>query len=394
MGRTINSIKLTKRYILENVSQETIFATYLNISIDIIRNCINTGELIRSPLRCDNHPTCGFRYDNKGRLKFRDFAGYIWGDCFDIVALVISNIYNRNIQVNNKQDFITVLRHITFTFKDIFYGQAKDENLIKSIDTAIISIKKQKPVIDIVTRQWNEDDAKYWNQFGITLQFLNINFVYPVEQFYINKNVNPEPKYYYTYSDPCYAYFLGRDRNDINSFKLYFPLRDKSHHARFITNSNHLEGIYNLNKKDYDYIVLTKSSKDRLSIGCAIDSINSLYGGLNASIGVINIPHETYRLRDYEYNWLNNKLNVNGRIISLMDNDRTGIAEAIWLRNTYNIQPLLIPFDSGCKDFAEYYNKFSIKYIYDKITDLINNKNYGTKEINFGKVQEDSALPF
>ena len=112
------------------------------------------------------------------------------------------------------------------------------------------------------------------------------------------------------------------------------------------------------------------------------------------SIGVINVPHETYRLRDYEYNWLNNKLNVNGRIISLMDNDRTGIAEAIWLRNTYNIQPLLIPSDSGCKDFAEYYNKFGIKYIYDKITDLINNKNYGTKEIDFGKVQEDSALPF
>ena len=44
------------------------------------------------------------------------------------------------------------------------------------------------------------------------------------------------------------------------------------------------------------------------------------------------------KLRDYEYNWLNNKLNVNGKIISLMDNDRTGIAEAIWLRNTYNIQ--------------------------------------------------------
>ena len=394
MGRTINSTKLTKRYILENVSQETIFATYLNLNIDTIKYCINTGELIISPLRWDRHPTCGFRYNSKGMLKFRDFAGYIWGDCFDIVALVISTIYNRNIQVNNKQDFITVLRHITFTFKDIFYGEARDENLIKSIDTAIISIKKQKPVIDIVTRQWNEDDARYWKQFGVTLQFLNINFVYPVEQFYINKNVNPEPKYYYSYSDPCYAYYLGKDRNDINSFKLYFPLRDKSHHARFITNSNHLEGIHNLNKKNYDYIILTKSSKDRLSIGCAINSINSLYGGVNVSIGVINVPHETYRLRDYEYNWLNNKLNVNGRIISLMDNDRTGIAEAIWLRNTYNIQPLLIPYDSGCKDFAEYYNKFGIKYVYDKITDLINNKNYGTKKIDFGKVQENSALPF
>ena len=122
MGRTINSTKLTTRYILEHVSQEVIFSTYLNLSIDTIKYCINTGELIISPLRYDRHPTCGFRYDERGKLKFRDFAGYFWGDCFDIVALVISTIYNRNIQVNNKQDFITVLRHITFTFKDIFYG--------------------------------------------------------------------------------------------------------------------------------------------------------------------------------------------------------------------------------------------------------------------------------
>ena len=396
MGRTINSAKLTKAYILGKVSQETIFATYLSIDINIIKHCINTGELIISPLRCDKHPTCGFKYDNRGKLKFKDFAGYIWGDCFDIAALVINNIYKINLQINNKKDFISVLRHITLTFKDIFYGEEKDENLINSIDNAIIAIRKQKPIIELVVRQWNEADKEYWAKCGVTLQYLNLNFVYPVEQYYINRNVNPEPKYYYNTFDPCYAYGLGKDRHGINGIKLYFPLRGKDSNTRFITNCNHLEGIYNLDRNDYDYIILTKSSKDRLSIGCSIRTMCSLYGGFNKIIGVINIPHETYKLKEYEYDWLVKKLNVNGMLISLMDNDRVGKLEAIWLHKHYNITPILIPSDSGCKDYAEYYNNNNLKFIYEQINNLIHNlKPYErTNNIRIRKTTEDSSLPF
>ena len=396
MGRTINSAKLTKAYVLSKVSQETIFATYLSIDINIVKHCINTNELIISPLRCDNHPTCGFKYDNRGKLKFRDFAGYIWGDCFDIAALVINNIYKINLQINNKKDFISVLRHITLTFKDIFYGEEKDENLINSIDNAIIAIRKQKPIIELVVRQWNEADREYWAKFGVTLQYLNLNFVYPVDQYYINRNVNPEPKYYYNMFDPCYAYGLGKDRHGINGIKLYFPLRGKDSNTRFITNCNHLEGIYNLDRNDYDYIILTKSSKDRLSIGCSIKTMCSLYGGFNKIIGVINIPHETYKLKEHEYNWLIKKLNVNGMIISLMDNDRVGKLEAIWLHKHYNITPILIPANSGCKDYAEYYNKTDLKLIYSEITNLINNLRHYERKNNISarNTETDTSLPF
>ena len=37
-----------------------------------------------------------------------------------------------------------------------------------------------------------------------------------------------------------------------------------------------------------------------------------------------------------------------------MDNDRTGICEASYLRRAFNIIPLFIPKDTCCKDFAEY----------------------------------------
>lgn len=396
--RNINSSKLTKQMVLDKISQVTIFATYLGLPVETVQNCIDSGELICNPLRIDNHPTAGFRYNSKGKLKFKDFGNDgFWGDCFDVVAYVMSIIYKKSYDVSDKRDFIKILRHITFTFKDIFYGQEKDINLVNEINTAIGAIKHQKQIIELVVRTWNEYDKEYWNKIGVPLQFLNVNFIYPVEQYYINRKINPEPKYFYNINDPCYGYCLGKDRSGIYNIKLYFPNREKSV-TRFITNCNHLEGIYNLDKTNYDIIVITKSTKDRLSLGATLMRLSSLYGELNKScIGVINVPHETYRLRQNEYDWLSGKLNKDGKIVSLMDNDTTGKYEAIWLRNNYNIIPLLIPKEYNAKDFAELIYNNKIEDVADLIINAIKYiQKYERKENKSVRntTEWDSAIPF
>ena len=380
MGRSI-AFKLTKNYILSKVDQITIFSVYFNLPIETIQYCIDTGEFIHSPIRLDVHPTCGFRYDNRGKLKFKDFAGYFWGDCFDAVAYVISNMNNyKNLDVNSKQGFFEVLKHITFTFKDIFYGNAKDTLISENIKETLSKIKKDKQVIELVIRDWNRQDEQYWKQFGVDLHSLNINFIYPIEQFYINRKSNPEPKYYYSENDPCYGYILGKDKQGIYNIKLYFPNRNKST-TRFITNCNHLEGIYQLERNDYDIIVLTKSTKDRVSIYSCLKSIHSLYGEVN--IGLINIPHETYKLRDNEYKWLRSKLNEKGIIVSLMDNDRTGMLEAQYLRKEFNILPLIIPKEYQAKDFSELIMKNNKQKINNLIINTINQiKQYAEDKYN------------
>lgn len=393
MGKSITNYRLTSKYVLSKVSQISIFSYYLNISPDVIKYCIENNELIKSPLREDNHPTCGFRYRENGKLIFRDFAGYFWGDCFDLVAFIMSKIDNIKYDVNNKEDFIKILKCITKVFKSIFYGNEKDDIDSFNIEEAISKIRKEKAIFDIVTRQWNKQDILYWQQFDVDIGFLNINFIYPVDQYYINRKLNPEPKYYYKPEDPCYAYFLGKDRNNINNFKFYFPKRTKEEY-KFITNCNHLEGIINLTKDKYDIIVITKSTKDRVSIGNAIIHINSLYGQLNKTIGVINIPHETYKLRQIEYDWLHSKLNDNGLLVSLMDNDRTGLIESKWLKDNYNILSLIIPKNTGCKDFSEYIQKYTLQIVYKDIIELLNNKNK-IYDVQFNRRQKESvALPF
>lgn len=402
MGRKINGTKLNKQYILDNVSQISIFSAYLNIKPSIIQYCIDTGKLIVSPLRNDKHPTCGFQYNNAGKLKFRDFAGFFWGDCFDIVAYILSEIDKVKYDISIKNDFIKVLRHITFTFKDVFYGSSKDINLISEINTAIDSIKVRKPKIEVIIRPINEQDISYWGQFNIDSKNLNDNFIYCVDKYYINREVNPEAKYYYDFEDPCYAYLLGKDRSGKYNIKLYFPYRRKSN-VRFITNCNHLEGIYNLSDDYYDYIVITKSTKDRTSIRSTIDKCISLYGQDTKSklcnykdikIGVIAIPHETYKLRELEYQWLLGKVTDCTRILSLMDRDITGIREAIYLRNNFNIDALLIPKKYKAKDFTDFVKNRKLIEVNKVINNTINYIENERKFVPIKQVEKGDALPY
>lgn len=398
MRRTVTNGNLTKEFILSKISQVTIFSAYIGVDAEIIEHCINTGEFISSPFRVDEHPSFGFRYDNRGKLKAKDFAGYFHGDCFDAAALVISEIIHKNVDISNKGWFIFVLKHIAYTFRNIIYGKDKDENIEGIIAEGVNAARNRKPIIEFVPRQWNNYDKNYWGKFHVPISYLNTNFVYPVDYFYINRKVNPEPKYYYENDrkDVCYAYMLGQDKRGIYNIKLYFPNR-KHGTIRFITNSNCLEGLLNLELNEYDSIIITKSTKDRISLRAYLDAIDLSisYGGTALrTIGLVNIPHESYKLKQNEYDWLRAKC-PNGLILSLMDNDNTGYREAIWLRNNYNIIPLCIPREYEVKDFAELRSKYSIETIKELINLSYNYiaDNYAEDEFSWD-TGESYPLPY
>ena len=220
---------------------------------------------------------------------------------------------------------------------------------------------------------------------------MNTNFVYPVDQYYINRTINTDPKYYYKPKDPCYAYMLGQNRKGICLLKLYFPNRNRLTELKFVTNSNILEGLLNLELNNYDYILITKSSKDRLSIGNCL-SRHPIYGGAGnkLNIGVINLPSENYRLRDNEYYWLQSKLKPNGKIYSLLDFDKTGRAGARFMKEMYDIPYMFITRgefglpDYGCKDFSELYTK----YTKDEITQFVN------ESIRYAEYSKETQIYF
>ena len=393
MKRSIATCNLTKEYIESKISQESIMSKYLDIPIEVIKNCIEHNSLITSIFRDDDtNKSMGFAYNSKGKLKVRDFGGVgIFMDIYDTVAYVLSLAYERKIETNNKQDFYFVLKHIAYTFSDIIDGKEVDPNLEPLIVNALNKGKTKKQIIDLVTRSWNKYDKELWANWGVDLNYLNTHFVYPIDQYYINRTVDTNPKYYYKAKDPCYAYVLGTNRQGVRLIKLYFPLRNRSTQLKFITNCNVLEGLPNLELDNYDYILITKSSKDRLSIGNHICN-NPLYGGgKRLNIGIINLPSENYELKQIEYDWLVKKLADNGMILSLLDFDKTGRKGAKYLEETYNIPYLFITRGEfglpnfECKDFADLHDKFNKKEINNFIEDT---KKY--VELRFKNPKENS----
>lgn len=380
MKRNLYTTQLTKSYIESKISQESIISKYLNIPINIVQDCINNNTLIPSVFRKDDTiGSMGIQYNKKGKLKVRDFGGFgFFEDVYGVVAYVLSHIYNRRIDTNNKQDFYFILKHIAKTFHKVIDDIENDINIEESIKTALYKSLESRPIIEIVPRSWNREDKILWNNWGITLNYLNSHFVIPVEQYYINRTAYSEPKYYYNPKNPAYAYLLG-SKEGIQFIKIYFPLQDRKRNTKFITNCNVLEGLPNLELNNYDYLLITKSSKDRLAIGCALMSASS-YGGTinNYKIGIINLPSENYKLRQIEYDWLKKKLTSEGIIISLLDFDKTGRSGAKYLLDTYNIPYIFITRGEfglpnyKSKDFAElceHYNKQQInKFINETLS--------------------------
>lgn len=372
MRRSIETTHLTKNYIESKISQETIMSKYLNIDINIIKDCVEHNVLIKSIFRDDDiKGSMGFTFNKAGRLKVRDFGGFgFFGDIYDVVAYVLSYAFDRKIEPNNKRDFYFILQHIANTFSDIIDGKTVDENIDPLIQNAIRKGQENKAIIEIVPRSWNKQDKDIWNRWNIDLNYLNTHFVIPVEQYYINRGVDSEPKYYYHSKDPCYAYILGQNKKGIYLIKLYFPLRNRNKELKFITNCNVLEGLLNLELDNYDYILITKSSKDRLSIGKHL-SDTPIYGegGIKLNIGIINLPSESYHLKQNEYNYLVNKLSDNGKIFSLLDFDYTGRVGAKYLKEVYDIPYLFITrgelglHNYKAKDFADLHNNYSIEEI-------------------------------
>lgn len=371
MKRTISTTKLTKAYIESKISQVKIMSYYLDIEETIINDCIEHAHLIQSVFRDDDYNnSMGFAFNVKGRLKVRDFGGTgFFADVYETVGYILSLAYDRPINCNNKRDFYFILQHIAYTFSEYIDGEKIDIEAI-NVKQAISKGKSKKKIIEIAPRSWNKYDKDIWGRWGIDLGYLNTHFVIPVDQYYIDRLLDDDPKYRYSSKDPCYAYVLGQDGKGIYLIKLYFPLRNRKTQLKFITNCNVLEGLINLELDNYDYILITKSSKDRLSIGNHLAN-NSFYGegGVKLNIGVINLPSENYELKVNEYEWLTKKLKKDGYLISLLDFDATGRNGAKYLWDSYNIPYIFItrgelglPNYQG-KDFADlhdYYNKNQI----------------------------------
>lgn len=106
-------------------------------------------------------------------------------------------------------------------------------------------------------RELNQFDLNLWNSWGISQQGMIATKIYPISNYIrdgrlINWESNNE--------DPGYAYYI--DSNNIDHWKLYFPLRSKtSQYKKHLTNSFSIIDGYD-NKQKGNILFIMKSKKE------------------------------------------------------------------------------------------------------------------------------------
>tara|TARA_R110002020_G_scaffold148076_5_gene323917 strand:- start:479 stop:1531 length:1053 start_codon:yes stop_codon:yes gene_type:complete len=228
---------IDKDKILSLITEERIFELVFGIQP-------KEYEYVTSPFREDENPNCWFEVDEKGTLRFIDYANprIIKGirmksvDCFDAVMVYY-----------NLSSFFKTLEFIS-------------DKLLKGKPKPTKPVVRRKPrekrivEIFIKPRDFNAKDAKFWKAYEISRQNLIDDKVFAVgKSIMLNTKSGDYSK---THSQLSYAYTGFKD----NRVKIYSPYMSK---GKFLTNcrADDVGELDSLIDED-EILVISKSYKD------------------------------------------------------------------------------------------------------------------------------------
>jgi DNA primase len=315
--------KITKDFILSKVNQESIMHHYTGLDV-------NSKKLTLSPFRNDHKITCSFYKSKSGILYLHDFATNEHISCFQVVM----KLYNCN--------YYKALEIIAQDFGLIEGNQSKIPTF-----KVIPELKESESAkIQVQIKKYSEKELEWWKSFGISIKTLKKFHVYSLEHVFLNGELK------FTSSEQCpiYGYYFGKDKNSIEKWKCYFPLKKD---YRFVNNLSKkvLQGYHQLPKTG-DLLVITKSMKDLMAM-------------YEFGISAVSPNSETLFIDDKKLEEFKKRFK---HILVIYDQDRPG-KHNMWLirkehpeLNYYVLPPNLE------KDFTDTIAKIGV----DKMKELVN----------------------
>ena len=298
---------------LLNITNECSLASYyLGIN--------NLPCLIKSPLRTDNHPSFSLYTRDGKSVYYRDFATGEKGSLLELLSKLWTLSYDETID--------RIYKDINYSNKDVKI------NLIKDSNTNVKKLNDVTTILECKTREWRDYDIKYWNSYGITLEWLKYADVYPISHKIIIKNgkrmVYPADKLAYTYVE----FKEGK-----TTHKFYQPLNSNG----FKWQNNHGRSVVSL---------WTKVPAKGLII-CVCSSLkDALCLWSNTGIPSIAVQGEGYPLSQTAINELKRRFK---KQYILLDNDLAGLKDAKKLQELTGFINLELPQFEGGKDVSDLY---------------------------------------
>lgn len=318
--------KITKDFILSKVNQESIMTFYLGVTV-------NSKKLFCNPFRNDKHITVGYYKSKTGILYMHDFATNEHINCFEVVM----KLYNCN-----------YYKALDIIAQDFGLVETKKVNIKKPIIVQDIK-ETQSAKIQVQIKDFTEEELKWWESFSIDKKLLKKYHVFSIKNVFING----ELKFTSSSKCPIYGYYFGKNKNNEEKWKIYFPFRES---FRFLNNVDKktLQGYKQL-PKEGKLLVITKSMKDCIALnkfGIAACSPNS------ETLFINNKQLEEFKKR-FKY------------ILVMYDNDRPGLWNMAKIRHLYpDLNYFYIP-KIYAKDFTDTIKMVGIEKMRELIKEFL-----------------------
>lgn len=307
--------QITKKFLLEQHSQETYLEYYLGIPVK--------KGLFCSPLRKDNSPTCSFYKNKAGDIIFKDFSGHFYGNFINVVMFQYDCSYYKALQII-ANDFGLINR-------------PKLPKKAQPVQESNTVFKDSGPAqIRVEVQDFTDEELHWWDKYGITKEILKKFRVYSCKTVFLDGS-------YFTSSTKnqrIFGYYRGKDVNGIELWRIYFPGRTS---FKFLSNwkASMIQGAKQLQKTG-DILVVTKSMKD----------VMCLY---SLGIPAVAPNSETLFLSEAQLEKLKTRFK---HIVVFYDNDLAGLSNMKKIRKKFNVLCFWIPRKYGAKDISDFYVKY------------------------------------
>jgi mannose/fructose/N-acetylgalactosamine-specific phosphotransferase system component IIB len=270
-------------------------------------------------------------YDQaKQEYRFKDFSSGEGGSAYDLV----SKLYNLN-------------------FKEALYKIMTDYTRLKALgieDQVEIVPQKAYTIETYEVRNWIENDAKYWSQYGISRKQLERYSVKPLKSYRMN---NGEKTLNFTPSIITYGYFSMTG----TLYKIYSPKNPK---RKFFKVADHIQGIEQL-KYESEILVICSSLKDAMCLDA-----------MGFKLEVIAPDSENTTIKPMYIDVLRRRYK---KIITLFDNDEAGIKAIERYKTELGINGCFYPTAKDISDAVARDGQESVKNTLERI--LSATINYG-----------------
>ncbi len=295
--------------ILDSVSEVQLLAHYFGV--------YKVPCSINSPFRKDSNPSLGIKtYDDT--VIFKDFAT---GETFGIWKAL-----DKLFHTEREETFKRIK-------KELPYILHTDTPKVKVYNKK--NFKKTHAYLECKIRKWEQYDLDFWDDYGISLKWLEFGDIHPISHIIINgKNriIIGAEKY-------AYAYVERKDGNI--TLKIYQP---KSHTKKWL--NNHDSSVWDLWTKlpeTGENIIITSSRKDALCIW------------ENTGIPTVSLQSETNLPKKKVMNQIKERFK---NVYVLYDNDfmsetNHGRILGKKMADTFNIKQIEIPDYYGAKDISD-----------------------------------------